>query len=1007
MHADATSGIHTQFSFGASTSSRTTDRSDGSESVDFLPSINFDDFHSRLVPNEPDLNDFPIPGSGLYGSANNKGLSGQTVAVGTHGHEGAEGYRSEGKPSFGRDMSGNPRQMEHESVVAASRPQQGDASFIRSRRQSQFPAPMQTASGERTPRKSVGPGLLTARYEEYQRAAAPVTTAQYTSALGRRASNANRNRPGTGATTAEVGPVPSRLNTTARAFKAKSFHSEHLHPQAHLMPSPMTPDKGRSSSVSNSAATGMSPGQNNQTPHSTGRRQSVMPAHLGGLGARTISPTDARRLRRLSTLPTPATSALAPPKADQISAPGYRSATVSPLTVPEKGSTSSDPVTPEHTEQSSSLEWSLSSRSSNNSLRGTSSGMMTPRPGYPNSTSRIPTPKPRNTHSSAGRDDEDVPPVPAIPKAYGSPREPPDTPSLDSLEPQLLGTEGRAGLKILPDGSIVKLTPESDPIGSGDAFSHADGSQERGVFRHKRGLTVGSGSHPDTSPIVHNHNKKSLRPLRLPPLNLLPLSTPTATRIASLTGPSAGADRLAVTPPPPRNYTKTPSTPMTASKATFSERGRQEEYGFGGMPQLRTSSSHYSLRTDASQYARRASPPMHVGQPTPTEASRQMMTPFSSHSLPKNSGEFGFARRKSSYDLRQNDVDPDHTVVRLTGPRAQPPARKDSYSTNTANSTESETPSTGSSLRRKLSLGWRRSSSKASQRSTAAEEATPQPPKHNDMPPPRLPASASYTGSALTSPSPSTRSRPSFESWRRKSSVASVAHDSASTHKDAPSAGKTAPSNAPPPYSERPPALLRSNSITLPSAHSFLGSKSSLSAARTKSSEPRPEREDVAADEEMRKLAVKRKDFEAAAREVDELGRRATPKERVSPAQALQMVNLNIFERGEIIDYKDIYFCGTKNAKKHVGDLNSQTANFGYDDDRGDYNIVLGDHLAYRYEVVDLLGKGSFGQVVRCVDHKTGGLEAVKIIRNKKRFHQQALVEVNILQKLQEWVSIP
>ena len=78
----------------------------------------------------------------------------------------------------------------------------------------------------------------------------------------------------------------------------------------------------------------------------------------------------------------------------------------------------------------------------------------------------------------------------------------------------------------------------------------------------------------------------------------------------------------------------------------------------------------------------------------------------------------------------------------------------------------------------------------------------------------------------------------------------------------------------------------------------------------------------------------------------------------------------------------------------------------GYDDERGDYNIVMGDHLAYRYEVVDMLGKGSFGQVVRCIDHKSGMLCAVKIIRNKKRFHQQALVEVNILQRLRDWVSV-
>jgi serine/threonine protein kinase len=100
-----------------------------------------------------------------------------------------------------------------------------------------------------------------------------------------------------------------------------------------------------------------------------------------------------------------------------------------------------------------------------------------------------------------------------------------------------------------------------------------------------------------------------------------------------------------------------------------------------------------------------------------------------------------------------------------------------------------------------------------------------------------------------------------------------------------------------------------------------------------------------------------------------------------------------------------VYFTGSPNAAKHVGELSADSANFGYDDERGDYSIVPGDHLSYRYEIIDVLGKGSFGQVVRCIDHKTGGLVAVKIIRNKKRFHQQALVEVNILQKLREWVS--
>lgn len=64
------------------------------------------------------------------------------------------------------------------------------------------------------------------------------------------------------------------------------------------------------------------------------------------------------------------------------------------------------------------------------------------------------------------------------------------------------------------------------------------------------------------------------------------------------------------------------------------------------------------------------------------------------------------------------------------------------------------------------------------------------------------------------------------------------------------------------------------------------------------------------------------------------------------------------------------------------------------------------DHLMFRYEILDMLGKGSFGQVAKCYDHKTGEYVAIKIIRNKKRFHCQAVVEVKILSNLNKWVSV-
>lgn len=41
----------------------------------------------------------------------------------------------------------------------------------------------------------------------------------------------------------------------------------------------------------------------------------------------------------------------------------------------------------------------------------------------------------------------------------------------------------------------------------------------------------------------------------------------------------------------------------------------------------------------------------------------------------------------------------------------------------------------------------------------------------------------------------------------------------------------------------------------------------------------------------------------------------------------------------------------------------SSEHNYGYDDDKGDYKIVVGDHIGYRYEVISFIGKGSFGTV--------------------------------------------
>lgn len=96
------------------------------------------------------------------------------------------------------------------------------------------------------------------------------------------------------------------------------------------------------------------------------------------------------------------------------------------------------------------------------------------------------------------------------------------------------------------------------------------------------------------------------------------------------------------------------------------------------------------------------------------------------------------------------------------------------------------------------------------------------------------------------------------------------------------------------------------------------------------------------------------------------------------------MQYLTDYEKGEILDYKQVFFLGMSAKKIKGSPLNQH--NFGYDDERGDYNVVLKDHISYRFEVLEFLGKGSFGQALKCLDHKTNEIVAVKLIRNKKRF---------------------
>lgn len=99
----------------------------------------------------------------------------------------------------------------------------------------------------------------------------------------------------------------------------------------------------------------------------------------------------------------------------------------------------------------------------------------------------------------------------------------------------------------------------------------------------------------------------------------------------------------------------------------------------------------------------------------------------------------------------------------------------------------------------------------------------------------------------------------------------------------------------------------------------------------------------------------------------------------------------------------------TKNPRRVLTEPHEGHLNNGFDNVNCDYILYVNDILGVddnrRYLALNLLGKGTFGQVVKCQNMATMEVVAVKVVKNKPAFLNQSMMEVSILEHIQQNVD--
>ena len=134
--------------------------------------------------------------------------------------------------------------------------------------------------------------------------------------------------------------------------------------------------------------------------------------------------------------------------------------------------------------------------------------------------------------------------------------------------------------------------------------------------------------------------------------------------------------------------------------------------------------------------------------------------------------------------------------------------------------------------------------------------------------------------------------------------------------------------------------------------------------------------------------------------------RRANPEGGfISPLQALTTHLPSTYR----ICNPNFKYESSRNPRRVLTKPSKGVKNDGYDNEESDYILYVNDILGSeeaghknRYLILDVLGQGTFGQVVKCQNLKTQEVVAVKVIKNRTAYFNQSMMEVSVLDLLNQ-----